>query len=137
MRNIERGMLAALRDGVAWRSGNTRVTAREKVGNRYVARVYLHGNEIARVHYWSDSVAIMWPYRLEVSLAGWNTRTTRSRLTVLIGSSKGLGRWPDGCGVSTRKGQARLHHANGTSLITDSGWYNVALADENDTDIAA
>ena len=44
MRKLENEMLAALRAGRAWQSGNTSVTAPNSTGR---AAVYLHGNHIA------------------------------------------------------------------------------------------
>ena len=73
MRKIEREMVKALRDGHAWQSGNTSVTAPDHTGR---AQVYLHGNHIADVR---DGQAVP---NLG-TLARWPTTTTKSRLRAL------------------------------------------------------
>lgn len=77
MRQIEKQMLAALRNGRNFNGNNT--TVNHENGNSYV---YLFGNLIYKV---VNSKAYF-------SLAGWNTTTTRSRLNAL------------GVNVSQRKG---------------------------------
>lgn len=64
-------------------------------------RLYLHGNQIARL----DESG-----RLFVTLAGWNTTTTRARLNAL-----------DGVNIRVRAGRPYL---NGVE-ISESGWYLV------------
>lgn len=68
MRQIEKNMLNAVRDGKSFRSGNTVVTA-DNTG----IKVYLHGNCIFAVY---QGVK-------RFTLAGWNSVTTRSRLNAL------------------------------------------------------
>lgn len=63
--------------------------------------LYLHGNQIARL----DESG-----RLFVTLAGWNTTTTRARLNAL-----------DGVNIRVRAGRPYL---NGVE-ISESGWYPV------------
>lgn len=63
--------------------------------------LYLHGNQIARL----DESG-----RLFVTLAGWNTTTTRARLNAL-----------DGVNIRVRAGRPYL---NGVE-ISESGWYLV------------
>ena len=73
MKKLETEMLAALRTGRAWRSGNTSVTAPDNTGR---AAVYLHGNHVAD---WRNG-------RAEPNLstlARWPTVTTKSRLRAL------------------------------------------------------
>ena len=82
---------------------NTRVDAKDSS-----LRVFLHGNLIAS----SDDSGASW----EVNLCGWNTSTTRSRLTALI-RSKGFP------GVSTKGGTPRLHDARGITEI-DTGQFH-------------
>lgn len=86
MRKIEQEMVAAFRAantlftrGLArsWKNGNTEV----RVGSATIA-VYLHGHAIFQAVYpEAPSIA---RYRLEFSLAGWNTPTTRSRINALL-----------------------------------------------------
>lgn len=68
MRVIESNMVSAIRAGKNWRSGNTEVRWFGAGGE-----VYLHGHLIGQVG----------PGGLKVSLAGWNTNTTRSRVSAL------------------------------------------------------
>lgn len=128
MRIIESKMLQALRAGKAWRSGNTRVTAREKLLVGYRARVTLHGHPIADLHF-TDAGGPCPVFYMQVSLAGYNTRTTRSRLTALVSGFMRVGRWPEGCGVSTRAGQAYLHDATGKHPMPDNEWVTVTLGE--------
>ena len=69
MRKIERDMVSAINGGYDWRSSNTTVTFD---GDDWEVR--LHGNLIAR--YVGG--------KLEVSVAGWNTHTTRSRVNAIL-----------------------------------------------------
>ena len=84
---------------------------------------------------------------MRVSLAGWNTVTTRSRLSALISAladdlakrrpslsvadavadASGPRLYPHGLGVSTCKGQARIHDARGITNINDNDWHSVQL----------
>lgn len=67
--------------------------------------LYLHGNQIARL----DESGALW-----VTLAGWNTTTTRARLNAL-----------DGVNIRVRAGRPYL---NGVEIDSDS-WYEVTRAD--------
>ena len=73
MKKLETEMLAALRAGRAWHSGNTSVTAPDNTGR---AAVYLHGHHIA--DWYSGRVV---PNL--TTLARWPTVTTKSRLRAL------------------------------------------------------
>lgn len=79
-----------------WRQANTRTES---------GVLYLHGNQIARL----DESGALW-----VTLAGWNTTTTRARLNAL-----------DGVNIRVRAGRPYL---NGVE-ISESGWYKVTGAD--------
>lgn len=77
MRKVEQQMVVAVRrlldsDATArgWKSGNTVVEL--EASDRVV--VYLHGNLIARIT----------ASQIDVTLAGWNTPTTRSRINALL-----------------------------------------------------
>lgn len=86
MRKIEEQMVAAFRAAnqafssgraKSWKNGNTEV----RVGSATIA-VYLFGHAIFQAVYpEAPSVA---RYRLEFSLAGFNTVTTRSRINALL-----------------------------------------------------
>jgi len=70
MRKIETDMIHAIKRGKSWKSGNTEVY----VNDNHCANVYLHGNLIAWINQDND---------LRVFDAGWQTRTTKSRLNAL------------------------------------------------------
>lgn len=69
MRKIEKDMIGAISGGFDWKSSNTTVTFD---GDDWEVR--LHGNLIARCERGN----------LEVSVAGWNTHTTRSRVNAIL-----------------------------------------------------
>lgn len=66
MRKIEEKMLIALRNGLEFSCGNTRVEGR---------KVYLHNNLIAKL---TNNAVI-------VDSCGWSTVTTKSRLNAILG----------------------------------------------------
>ena len=72
MRKIESQMNRAIRNKVAWSSGNTCTTFDSTIENCFV---YLHGNHIATYNY----------DKKELSLfdGGWQSNTTKSRLNAL------------------------------------------------------
>lgn len=126
MRKIEQNMIAAVKalrsagDNATWQKDNTQVVNHAIPNAGSATEIMLHGHHIATISE-NDS--------LTISLAGWNTNTTRSRLSALIGGFARIGRWPYGTGVSTRKGQAYIHDAKGKRPIDDNGWYPVALGE--------
>ena len=71
MRKIETAMITAVRNQRDWRSGNTSVDVTD-----HGIVVRLHGNVIAQVDF--DN------HCLYVTDAGWQTTTTKSRLTALM-----------------------------------------------------
>ena len=119
MRKIEQQMIAAIQAGQDWKSGNTSVTHDPVVGGSE-AEIRLHGNLIAKRFIGGD-----W----SVSLCGWDTRTTRSRLAAILRTFARNG--GKGLGVSSRKtrnGQRiMLHDARGMTEITIDGWHSVRL----------
>ena len=119
MRKVEKEMLAAIDNGLDWRGGNTRVEQRPVIAGLEV-EVTLHGHLIAKRYFCGEDK----PGRWEVTLAGWNTRTTRSRLSALIRHISRLG--PEGLGVSDRKGQPFVHDFEGKRPINCNGWHRVA-----------
>jgi hypothetical protein len=74
MRKIESEMLAAIRNGKNWAGANTTVAVEGHKSDQSVD-VYLHGNRIACYNTFNG-----W----RITLAGWNTNTTRSRLRALL-----------------------------------------------------
>tara|TARA_R100000781_G_C3971933_1_gene90453 strand:+ start:83 stop:415 length:333 start_codon:yes stop_codon:yes gene_type:complete len=71
MRKIEQQMVKAIRNGVAWSSGNTCTTFNHDDDTL----VFLHGHHIATVC--KDGT-------VKVCDAGWQTNTTKSRLNAII-----------------------------------------------------
>ncbi len=96
MKEIEKKMVAALRNGTNFNGNNTQVECQPN-GNSFV---HLFGNTIYKV---VNGKAYF-------SLAGWNTVTTRSRLNAL------------GVNVNQRKGTP---HYNGKSIHDFQGFFPV------------
>lgn len=136
MRKIEREMLEAVTTGRTCALGNTSVTFR----NGGLWTYCQHGHMIAH-GVWSGERTTLY-----VNLCGYNTVTTRSRLSALIrglqeymaqeaasgmtvaqavADSEGPYRYPSGLGVSSRKGVIRLHDARGETIIDAHGWHKV------------
>lgn len=113
MRKIERAMVDALLSDKNMMKDNTEV--KQLDGSAYV---YLHGNLIAQYD----------KYGLMVTLAGWNSPTTRSRLSAIISGVAANGsKAPNGLGVGSRNGQPYLYDARGASKIDEDGWHPVVL----------
>jgi len=73
MRQIERAMCHAVSRGKYFKRGNTEVLVTDTG-----CEVFLHGNRIARYHRPSHTMF--------VTLCGWNTTTTKSRINALLDS---------------------------------------------------
>lgn len=95
MRQIEKAMLSALRENRTARLNNTDVV----VINDTEKAVFLHGHKIAR--YTCG--------KFYVSLCGWNTTTTRSRLRAL------------GVNVTTKQGTPYI----GGEAVTSYGVFEI------------
>jgi hypothetical protein len=97
MRKITEKARQAWIGGYDFKSGNTEVrvtfSGDSVLSSGDIKELLLHGNCIA----WRDTDGVMY-----FSLCGWNTPTTRERLQAV------------GVIVSTKQGQARRHHDNGT-----------------------
>lgn len=76
MRQIEKQMNSAIREGRDWKSGNTEV----RVGTEFV-EVFLHGNHIATIVKESGNARRVIPNSF--TFARFPTATTRSRLRAL------------------------------------------------------
>lgn len=75
MRKIEQDTINAIDSHrTSWRKANMQV---ERDGNQ--VRVYLHGNLIAKMEFAGHLIS-----RMNVTLAGWGTPTTRSRVNALL-----------------------------------------------------
>ena len=95
MRKIEEMMVAAIKTKKNWASGNTCVSVE---GDDI--KVYLHGNLIAVIT--DDGVS--------VSLAGFNTQTTRSRITAICRVTT-----LDCLGIRSKNGIPYVHYFGGHS----------------------
>ena len=118
MRKIEREIVTAFLSGEPLAKGNTTVSHDPVIGG-IESEVRLHGHLIAKRYV--NGV-------LEVCLCGYNTHTTRSRLSALIRGLAASGEaasYPSGLGVSSRKGVIRLHDARGETVIDAHGWHKV------------
>lgn len=116
MRKIESLMIDAVAQRVTHaRDGNTEVhTSREGL-----TTIHLHGNLIAVVNPATPHA----PPVLQVSLAGWDTNTTRSRLNALLRAFAPAFR------VVRVKGKPELHNRNGTAAAMDpEAFYPVPLS---------
>lgn len=96
MRQIEKQMLAAVKNGRNFKSSNTEVETQSN-GNTYV---YLFGNCIYKIVNGTP----------KFNLCGWNSATTRSRLNAL------------GVNVTSKNGKP---HYNGKPISANSGWIAV------------
>ena len=79
MRQIEQQMCIAIRSNKYFKRGNTEVLVTDNG-----AEVFLHGNRIAWYHRPTHC--------LSVTLCGWNTPTTKSRINALLESFGTRGR---------------------------------------------
>lgn len=102
-RKIEDQMIAAIRAGKPFKSGNTSVA--QEVDGTYV---FLHGNLIAAIG--SAKLGTAW------TLAGWNTPTTRSRINALARAFN----WR---GVYNKDGMPRVSGADQTPILSTE-WVN-------------
>lgn len=121
MRKIEKEMLTAIIARKNWSKDNTRVERHTRQDGKPLMLVFLHDNQIATIGGDVDERR-----NVCITLAGWNTPTTRSRVSrILCELGKALG-------VSTRKGQARVifgHFADVPHTekeISDSEWVCIA-----------
>ena len=73
MRQIEQAMCIAIRSNKYFKRGNTEVLVTDTG-----CEVFLHGNRIARYHRPSHTMF--------VTMCGWNTSTTKSRINALLHS---------------------------------------------------
>ncbi len=110
MRKVEQQMITAINAAPAYgcsvkNMGNTSVQTDHFGG----IHVYLHGNCIAIRHRGEG-----W----QITLSGWNTATTRSRLTAIGHSFSPAYIY----GVGTRKGQAEIRYASHVRPIPDNEW---------------
>lgn len=85
MRKIESQMIEAVRNGVDWKSGNTSVQSFIYANGHCAIVVSLHGNVIASLHWRAVKAdnSQRHPYAV-ITLAGWDTMTTRSRLHAIL-----------------------------------------------------
>lgn len=125
MRKIEQEMINAIRamrhnnSDASWSKANSAVTNRNTAAGNETS-VYLHGHHIA---------TIAGNGSLSVNLCGWNSRTTRARLTLLMNELRRPARYDFGIGIATKAGKVYAHDARGKTEISEMGWHNVILSD--------
>ena len=108
-RKIEDNMISAINRGVEWHCDNTRVH-HDPVIDGVEVEVYLHNHLIAKRYKGGG-----WAF----TLAGWNTRTTRSRVNALINCYV-----TPRAGVYTRRGQAMITTSTGVVRPIDADeWF--------------
>ncbi len=146
MRKVEQqiiGAIASLQSGVF---ANTAITVESDGRDNapHVVRVVLHASLIAQFNVRHDRTVS----DLRITLAGYNTRITRSRLSLIIRHAagaradampSGLGisargedaagpyRYPSGLGISARGDVVRLHDARGETVIDADSWHKVEV----------
>lgn len=105
MRKIEQAMLEAIKSNQNWKRDNTEV----QYWQAGFSKVLLHGNHIATIY--KDSVSF--------SFAGWQTPTTKSRISCILHTFA--------ChGVGQTKGNLYLYKPDNTKqLINRDDWYTV------------
>jgi hypothetical protein len=82
MRKIEALMCDAIRNRKSFKSGNTEVKLVTYGHNDHIqgeTNVYLHGNWIAKITYYSDK-----PDYVNVNNCGWESSTTKSRINSIL-----------------------------------------------------
>lgn len=97
MRKVEEQLVAAMRMWEPFSKGNTTLEiVKDSQGNNMYCLVKLFGNRIAA---WNANT-------LNITMAGWDTRTTKSRLSALLEEfNEPLGHTMN---IVTRKGQSYL-----------------------------
>jgi hypothetical protein len=113
-RKIEDAMMHAIRNGKEFTQGNTSVHHDPVVGGVEV-EVRLYGHLIAKRFHGRG-----W----EFNLCGYNTNTTRSRLTALVQQF-----CHKACGVGTKGGQAFVRYRDGYAdkPVPSNGWFTADL----------
>ena len=110
MRKIEEAMNRAINTGRNATIGNTTVIHADDTH----MEVALHGNRIAqRVHMNGTT-------KWYISLAGWNTSTTKSRLNAILREQLG-----PRYSIYTKRGTVLLADAAGTTELSADGWHHV------------
>lgn len=91
MRKIEKIIVSAVRNRQNVNTDNTRVELCSREDGKPLARIYLHGNHIATVGYNAETQRIT---DIAFTLAGWDTKTTRGRIHLLLSEffNAGMGR---------------------------------------------
>ena len=118
MRKIEQQMVNALMCGKGWRKDNTIVTARHKSVTEYEAHVFLHNNKIAVLFF--QDMGRSYPTSINISLRGFNTRTTRSRLNALLQAFV-----RSRSGIYCKNFEPYLVTSFGDAAMDSTTWYNI------------
>lgn len=116
MRKIEKKMIEAILTHGKMKEANTRVTTETRGDGALVTSVYLHDNLIAQ-----SGADGKWGFKL----CGWNTPTTRSRLSAIIST---LYKDAHCYGVSSFKGTPRLVYGDRKPVPVDiHDWFWVTV----------
>lgn len=112
MRKIEEAMNSAITSGNTRTIGNTMVAHVNEAGQSQTS-VYLHGHMIAQ----------RFNGQWQISLAGWNTATTRSRLNALLAAQRVFPQ--ERARLYTKRGTVYLQVGAETREIDSTGWHTV------------
>ena len=130
MRKVESAIVGAVRNLQPGVFGNTAIAViSDPRGNMpHKVEVILHGSMIARFDVRSGGHV----GNMQITLAGWDTRITRGRLSLLIRHAAAMNglhasQYPRGLGISSRAGIVRIHDTRGETVIDDSGWHEVRV----------
>lgn len=124
MRQIERELIAAIDAQKTWAKDNTRVDVELLPSRSLLLKVSLHGNQIARI----EATPELGIIGMRFTLAGWNTRTTKSRLNAIL---KHYAANSVVMGIGTHKGKPEFRRSLSAShnlecqLIESDKWYSV------------
>ncbi|MEJ1593549.1 hypothetical protein SMA75_20355 [Escherichia coli] len=115
MRVIEKNMVAAIKSGREWKQDNTEVIYSAPNAQGWECPIVrLHGHVIAKGYNDIATGIASWQF----TLAGWNTPTTRSRITSLMQAFS-----KEYQGVRTERGQAIVLRRDGSSFpIANDEW---------------
>ncbi len=122
MRKIEQRMIEAIKNGEGMKYDNTEVTKRQSTGeaSKQFVNVMLHGSCIATV-IWDATKHPYMPCELQVSLQGYNTKTTRSRLDAVLTT------FSNSSGIVCKRGQAIIIWPDKLQYIGDEEIVTIEL----------
>lgn len=125
MRNISKTASFLFLDRIAKKAGNnTAITRQAETNKPDTYYMELHGNKIACLQAFEDGYNVKRNRAIHITLAGWNTTTTRERLNALL---KILGK--ANLHIVQHKGKACLATFSGNKRLTTEinpyEWYDI------------